>query len=118
MKFVDFNGSISNDTLLQLSGMEQIDTPAKGKESIATLQHGRVFVFTPTEENNYCVRYQRGVGGFFGKFHNGVCRTEDEVMKIIVDLKKAELGRMGPAIEPVLQEAQYRYGLYKKPRTK
>ena len=82
------------------------------------MQHDRVFVFTPTSENNYCVRYfQRGTTTF-GKFHNGVCQSEDEVMKIITELKEAELGRMGYPIESILQGAQTRYGIYKKSKTK
>ena len=120
MKFVDFEGSIPNETLLQLSAMGEIDKPVEGKESIATMQHDRVFVFTPTEENNYCVRYypSQKITSAFGKYHNGVCRSEDEVMKIITELKNAEIGRMGYPVESILQGAQTRYGIYKKSRTK
>ena len=107
MKFVDFEGSISSEVLLHLSTVEQLDKPMEGKESIVTLQHGRVFVFTPTQENNYCVRYypSQKIASTLGRFHNGVCQSEDEVMKIITNLKEAEIGRMGYPAEGILQSA-------------
>ena len=115
MKFVDFEGSFDKETLLQLSAMEDMYPPRKGKESILTTHEGKVYLFTPdcNSEKNYYVQYVKGYnhGGFF----NGVCETEEEVMKIIDNLHKAK-GTL--EVREVFMDAVNTYGRCKNSKDK
>ena len=73
MKFVDFNGTVTPETLIQLTSLHKIDTPDKGKDCIVTMHKENIFLFTPMKNKYYGVRCFKGTS--VGKFFNGVCTT-------------------------------------------
>ncbi len=113
MKFVDFNGTLSEKRLDFLSTQEDLDINTFGKESITTMHNDTMYIFTPTFKNNYEVAVYADKTE--SKTFKEVCHKESEVVTIIKDLHKTK--NIDEACD-VIRKAQQSYKINTDSKTK
>ncbi len=93
MKFVNFNGAVTERILWRLHNQGEKDE-TYGKESIATLHNGIVYVFSSGRERNYGIDLYSATntklaGSIVDRF-NRIFHKESEIMPFIEELHKTK----------------------------
>lgn len=131
MTFKDFNGKLTNQSVHQLAFFDDptnnfaSGVHSSNKESIVTsYKKEGVCIFVPQEADDakngtyygvyYSNNHSKKDGERSFQFYNAVCETEEEVDKIILELKS--LDEQDTAQE-IFQQAQSRYGYRKNERS-